>query len=211
MSEDDGFIREVTEDVQRERIIGFFRKYGTVIAGCVAVIILGVSSYTYWSYTHTKKAQEFGAALLAAKEVEDETERTEAYESLTKEYAGETRAVFAHLNTGTSDLDASTGDVLYDDAIVLARLYQNIDSIEVQTGIDTLLPLTEEGRPFRLAALELLASLHIRNNAFDSARELYEIIATNASTPPGMRSRASYMMAIYPKTSEVLNAEDNQE
>lgn len=204
MTDDDGFLREVTEDVQRDRMVAFFQKYGRLLISCAVVIVLALAGYTYWSYTKTAQAQDFGAELARIQNLEDGAEQQEAYATLAKEYSDEKRAILAFIHAGASGdvVRPKTDDMLYQDAAILSEIYAQIDEMPTQQAIDALQPLMQEDRPFRLAAMELLASVHLRENATDKAGELYKKIAINPQSPPGMRARATYMQQIYPAPNE---------
>lgn len=203
MNEDNGFIREVTEEVQRERFVIFARKYGLLIGACIIAIIAAGSGYTYWQHYQLEQAKAFGAALIAPETMEDVQARKKAYIDLAQEQNGQSRAALAYLKAVAPDAPApDIQDPLYMDAEILFKMYSQIDTIDGQTALDTLEPLAQDGRPFRLAALELIASVHVRDNDIASAQDVYEQIVMNPETPPGMRARATYMQQIYPKNPE---------
>ncbi|KKK62940.1 hypothetical protein LCGC14_2999320, partial [marine sediment metagenome] len=77
MSNTDSFIDEVTEEVRRERLFGFLRRYGW-IAVLAVVLIVGGAAYNEWrNASERAEAQAFGDALLAALEADSpEARRT---------------------------------------------------------------------------------------------------------------------------------------
>ncbi|MGR3466542.1 MAG: hypothetical protein ACU0CI_01575, partial [Shimia sp.] len=68
MSETDSFIAEVDEEVRRDRMMGYLRRYGW-IAVLLILIIVGGTAYNEWSKARSEaSAQATGDALTAALE-----------------------------------------------------------------------------------------------------------------------------------------------
>jgi hypothetical protein len=66
MSNTDSFIDEVTEEVRRDRLFGYFRRYGWIPA-VVIVALVGGTAYNEWSKAQVAQvAQARGDALLDA-------------------------------------------------------------------------------------------------------------------------------------------------
>lgn len=66
MSDTDSFIEEVTEEVRKDQLYGYFRKYGW-IAGALVVLIVGGAVYSEWSdHKAAVDAQARGDALTDA-------------------------------------------------------------------------------------------------------------------------------------------------
>ena len=85
MSNTDSFIDEVTEEVRRDRLFGYFRRYGWIPA-VVIVALVGGTAYNEWSKAQVAQvAQARGDALLDALELEDEAERAAAFSALARE------------------------------------------------------------------------------------------------------------------------------
>ncbi len=66
MSETDSFIEEVTEEVRKDKLYGYYRKYGW-IAGALIVLTVGGAAYLEWSKSQAETAaQARGDAIAAA-------------------------------------------------------------------------------------------------------------------------------------------------
>ncbi|TKA94194.1 hypothetical protein FAZ78_23665, partial [Cereibacter changlensis] len=66
MSNPDSFIDEVTEEVRRERMFSYLRRYGW-IGIAIVLLIVGGAAYTEWNKAQTAaNSQAFGDAILAA-------------------------------------------------------------------------------------------------------------------------------------------------
>jgi len=71
MSDTNSFIDEVTEEVRRDRLFGYFRRYGWIPA-VIIVALVGGTAYNEWSKAQLSQvAQARGDALLDALELEN--------------------------------------------------------------------------------------------------------------------------------------------
>ena len=85
MSNTDSFIDEVTEEVRRDRLFGYFRRYSWIPA-VVIVALVGGTAYNEWSKAQVAQvAQARGDALLDALELEDLAERKVALNAMARE------------------------------------------------------------------------------------------------------------------------------
>jgi hypothetical protein len=64
--QDDGFLREVEEELRRERLEKIWRQYGTYILIVAALIVFGVLGYKYWENSRMVAAQSMGARYEGA-------------------------------------------------------------------------------------------------------------------------------------------------
>ena len=85
MSDTDSFIDEVTEEVRRDRLFGYFRRYGWIPAVIIFALV-GGTAYNEWSKAQVAQvAQARGDALLDALELEDEAEQAAALSAIARE------------------------------------------------------------------------------------------------------------------------------
>ena len=94
--QDDGLLREVEEELRRERLEKIWKQYGTYIIAGAAVIVLGVLGFKYWESHRIAAAQEAGAryeeALLLVNEKKDGSAEKE-FEKIAVDGAGGYRAL----------------------------------------------------------------------------------------------------------------------
>src|SRR6056297_1640441 len=78
MSESDSFIEEVSEEVRRDRLYGYLRRYGWI--GVLAVLlIVGGAAVNEWRKARAEaQAEALGDALLTALETEEAETRQSA-------------------------------------------------------------------------------------------------------------------------------------
>ena len=85
MSDTDSFIDEVTEEVRRDRLFGYFRRYGWIPA-VIIVALVGGTAYNEWSKAQLEQAAQVrGDALLDALELEDTAEQAAAFRAIARE------------------------------------------------------------------------------------------------------------------------------
>ena len=84
MSDTDSFIDEVTEEVRRDRLFGYFRRYGWIPA-VIIVALVGGTAYNEWSKAQLSQvAQARGDALLDALELENKSEQAAAFSAIAR-------------------------------------------------------------------------------------------------------------------------------
>lgn len=207
MSDRDSFIDEVSEEVRRDRLFGFLRRYGWIAAAAV-VVLVAVAAWIEWQRLGDRAdAREFGDAVVAALDNDSAEARRAALAEIPAEDGR--RALIAMLAADTLDTDAATDATLErltavadDDAV--PALYRELaalkaamilqDREEPQAVLDRLEPLTIPGAPYRLLAMEQQALARIRLGGTDAAlTTLREILQDGASTQ-GLRQRAQQLI-----------------
>ena len=78
MSDTDSFIAEVSEDLRRDRLYGYARKYGWIVALAIVAVVGGTALSEYRAGAAQRAAEARGDAILAALDAEDDTARTAA-------------------------------------------------------------------------------------------------------------------------------------
>ncbi|MBE9477488.1 MAG: hypothetical protein IME92_10080 [Proteobacteria bacterium] len=82
MSDTDSFIEEVTEEVRKDQLYGYFKKYGWM-AGALVVLIVGGAIYSEWSSSSAKAdAQGRGDAIASALSLPNVAEQVAALEAI---------------------------------------------------------------------------------------------------------------------------------
>jgi len=193
LSETDSFIEEVSDEVRRDKLFGFFKKYLWVFIGLVIFIVGGAAVNEYLKAKNEADAQVVGEALLAAQSANDAGAFAIIAES------GGTAAILAQLDQaavltfeGQSGAAATVldrisvdGDVLpiYRDLALLKSVMVNGKNMSADDLDSAFEGLTADGAPFRLLAIEQRAILNLRNG--DTAAALSDLgeimVDTNAT------------------------------
>ncbi|MBL3570865.1 hypothetical protein JMJ94_15450, partial [Rhodovulum visakhapatnamense] len=78
MTNPDSFIQEVTDEVRRDRLFAWMRRYGW-IAALIIVGLVGAAAWREWSIARQEAAaQALGDSILDAIEIRDAAARAEA-------------------------------------------------------------------------------------------------------------------------------------
>ncbi|MDB4841792.1 hypothetical protein OAH73_04355 [Planktomarina sp.] len=181
MSNSDSFIDEVTEEVRRDRLFGYFRRYGWIPA-VIIIGLVGGTAYNEWSTVQVAQvAQARGDALLDALELEDVAERAASLSTIAQE---DEDALVAKLLAAGVDAEQAAdllGSIATDDTQPqyirdLARLKMaSIDgAVTVDEAAAILVELSEPGGVYRNVAMELLVALELRRGSIEAALALLQ-------------------------------------
>ena len=210
VSNTDSFIDEVSEEVRRDRLFGFARRYGW-IAVAVVVAIVGGAAWNEWQKsTRTAAAKAMGDAVLTALDTEDPSARQSAL--LAIQGTADQTALLALLasaeaaTSGDATARAAAGAALakvaedgslplyWRDLAALRRLsvpgmVDDPDQRRAELGA-----LAEAGRPYSALAQEQLALDDLAAGNVDAARTALQNLVLNPQTPAGLRDRASQVI-----------------
>ena len=209
MSETDSFIEEVSEEVRRDKLFGFFRKYAWAI-GLVIAVIVGGAAYNEYSKAQKRAAFEArGNALLSVlQETDPQTRLTRLAEIEQGGDASHLTRLFraqSALEAGNRDEAAALFDILaedesaaeiYRDMAVLKSVYLTREESATSEQIARLDPLTSGGRPFRLLALEARAVAHMNARETESALADLNSILLDPETQQGLAQRAQQLVLL---------------
>lgn len=208
MHESDSFISEVSEEVRRERLYRFLRKWGWLIAAVILLIVGGAAANEWRKARAAAQAAATGDALRAAFLDADPAARAERLDLLAGEHPE--AAAIARLAAAGSLLEAGDTDAagaalaglaedggvapIYRDLAALQRVMLLGSALDSSERLATLEALTAPGAPFRPLALEQRALAHI--DAGDTARAAADLQAllTDAAAPEGVQARAQQLL-----------------
>ncbi|MGO4855179.1 tetratricopeptide repeat protein [Phaeovulum sp. W22_SRMD_FR3] len=205
MSDTDSFIDEVTDEVRRDRLFAFFRRYGWIGVAAV-VLIVGGASYAEWKKARDAAgAQAFGDAVMAAV---DSDAPGEKLREITVDGSGRQAMVeFLIAADALSGDDAVTAQkqlqTIAEDATLPDSLRQLAQlKLVILGGADMpaadrdaiLATLAAPGAPYRLLAQEQQALALVRDGKKDEAVALARQILREADLTAGLRRRASELI-----------------
>lgn len=205
MSDSDSFINEVTEEVRREKLYGYLRRYGWIGVAAVLLLVGGAAFNEYRAGQERAAAEATGDALLAALEVDDPTARAAAMAGI--DTSGPSAAVALLLRAATLEEAgdaagaaevlaslASNGDVpeMYRDLAAFKAAMLPTDDLAARKA--NLEALASPGRPFSLLAQEQLAYVALDEGDQAGAIAILERIVEDAAVTRGLRDRAQTLM-----------------
>ncbi|MBL6636716.1 MAG: hypothetical protein ISP37_00210 [Planktomarina sp.] len=212
MSNTDSFIDEVTEEVRRDRLFGYFRRYGWIPA-VVIVALVGGTAYNEWSKAQVAQvAQARGDALLDALELEDEAERAAAFSALAREDEDALVAKFLAAGVETEqavDLLRSVADDGRQPQYIrdLARL--KMASTEGLLTLDEaaaiLAELSEPGGVYRNVATELLVAVELQRGDTAAALALLQAHVQDAEASSEQIQRMGELIEALGAIPELAN------
>ena len=204
MSNTESFIEEVTEEVRRDRLYGYLRRYGWIAALLIVLIVAGAGFNEYRRAQAEAKAQALGDAMLAALAENDDAERATALAAI-EAGSPEGKAILAFLTAGiqaeagngeqAADIIASVANtadlpLIYRQVASFKSLIVQSDTLDVETRRAGFEALAVPGVSLRVFAEEQLALLDIQANNSNAAIERFRMIIEDAESTPGLQRRA---------------------
>jgi len=208
---DDGFFREVSQELRQDQAKALWDRYGTlIIAGAIAVVV-ATAAFVGWEYWSQSRADRSGDAYLNALSLAREGNNEEAkaaFEALETDGYG-AYPVLARMRAAT--LSAQEGDyagavagfdsVAADSAVPLsiremARLragYLLVGHGSYADVAQRVESLTGDSNPLRHSAREALGLSAWKEGRMVDAAALFEQILNDDNVPQNMRQRASLM------------------
>ena len=189
MSDTDSFIDEVTEEVRRDRLFGYFRRYGWIPA-VIILALVGGTAYSEWSKSVVAQAAQVrGDALLDALDVQGKPESISALSSIVAQEDGDVVASFlvAGLDQSlASDLLTAIAENMdqpkYIRDLALLKLAATLDAASKDEAVSILTDLSAPGGVYRNAAMEILVALELQRGNRDVALLLLQSHVQDAGT-----------------------------
>lgn len=204
----DTFVREVDENLRRDQVEDFFKRYGSWIAAAV-VLFLVVSGGFIWWKQHQEKENEARVEKLAQTYTDiasgNASQAPQQFDQLSKEGSKAVRAtaMFARAAVALQQGDPKQAASIYQsiagnsgfpkpyrDAALIRQTALQFDQIQPQEVISRLQPLAKPGEPWFGSAGEMTALALIKQNKKQEAGQLFLAIAKDNGVPGTIRARA---------------------
>lgn len=210
MSNTDSFIEEVTEEVRRDKLYGYLRRYGWIGVAVVVVLVGGAAFSEYQRATARAQAQNFGDALFAALQNDTAQARVDALQAI--ETTPENLPIQALLTASeaTNTADGSSDPQAARTALesvasnaALPEIYRDMarirlvllgDGVDRDDRLALISALSVDGHAFRIMAQEQRALIHIQDGEPVAAIDLLNAIASDAESTQGQRQRAAQLI-----------------
>lgn len=208
----DQFIREVDEELQRDRWAHLWRRYGIYVIAAALLVVLATAGRVGWQAWTDRQQRLQGEAFARAEQALDEGDYATAAErfgEVAAEFGGGPAAVarlrraMALIEAGEREAalealerlaEGGAGDPLLHDLAGLLRVQLRIDEAPPAQLMDELEPLTDSGQPWRHTARELMALAALRAGDTERARDTLETIVDDSTTPASLRQRADELL-----------------
>ena len=201
MSDTDSFIREVNEEVERDRLNRQLKKWGPFVAIGI-LLIVGAAAAWNWKQDQDRVAREdVGRILLSADPlvIQDNADSLSGGAAILAELrladvelnANNLEAALRHYNAVAENPDAPA---VFSDLAAL-RILRIRAMQEPPSDLLALLdPLTAPDRPYRLLALELRAVLLLNDNQRNDAIADLRAILVDPERTGNLQARAEQLL-----------------
>lgn len=224
MSETDSFIEEVSEEVRRDRLWGYVRRFGWVAVLLVLVVVGATAWNEFRKANAAAEAEKLGDAVVAATREDSAEARAAALAEVVPD-AGEAavivqmRRAAVLLEAGDASgaraiyeaMAAETADPIYSDLAQLKALILGGDDVAAEDKLAILDGLAAPGAPFRPLALEQKAILSIETGDQETAIAILTELLEDSQSTDTLRGRATQLLIALggevPATSRLLTGQ----
>ena len=204
----EAFLREVDENLRRDRMQDFAKKYGKWLIAAVVLFLAAVAGWLYWQERQAEKAAAQSEELMSiyndigSGKTEEARKRLQPLQSsdndVVRALALLTDAAVAldanDRATALSRYRAIAGDEGLPDAYrnlgLIRATALEFDTIKPEEVISRLEPLTKPGNPWFGTAGEMTAMAYLKQGQQDRAGRLFAAIAKDQQVPETIRNRA---------------------
>ncbi|MFA5901222.1 MAG: tetratricopeptide repeat protein [Hyphomicrobium sp.] len=211
--QDDDLLRQVEEELRRERLEKIWKQYGTYFLAAAVLIVVGVAGYKFWEGRQLAAAQTSGAryedAIVLLNEKKDGSAEKE-FEKLTAEGVGGYRALSQLQLAGLQAKQGKKTEALatYDalaassNGDMMLREYARLQAAGLRLGEadfteieNRLTPLMADTSPWRFSAREMLGLAAYKAGKTTDARSILTPLFVDQQTPQSIAERAQIIMA----------------
>lgn len=209
----DQFIREIEEDLRRDRLKKVWDRYGMVLIAGAAAIVIGTAGLVAWDNYSERRAAEAGDTFIEAIDAAREGDNAEAtrlldslIESGDSRYsplarlrgaallaeAGDTAAAVAAFDA----FEAESNDRLLSDLARIRAAMLLVDTAphaEIKQRIEDL---SGAESSWRHTARELLGLSAYRTGEYGEARRWFDALLSDPTVPPNARARADMLLSL---------------
>jgi hypothetical protein len=210
---DTQFIREIDEDLRRDRLLKLWERYGIYAIAAAFLVVAATAGWRGWEWYQTREGIKAGSRFEAALVLAESGKHAEAeqdFDALTKDSIWGYRLLARmRLAAETGTHDTAAGAAAYDaiiadgsiDAAIrdVARLraaFLLLDTAQAAEIAARVEPLIVSASPFRFSARETLALARYKAGEREAARAMFAELAVDPQTPPALRTRAEVMQAL---------------
>lgn len=210
-TDNEAFYREVDEELRREQMTGFWKRYGVAVIAGVVLLLAAIAGVIYWQHHQEVKAGEKGEVLTAviadiqagrsdgaaAKLDEIAADAGPGYRAaawLTKAdiaiQSGDDAAAVAAFKQVVADEDLPQP---YRDLALIRQTSVEFDTLAPSAVVERLTPLAKPGNPWFGSAGEMVALAHLKQNQPQRAAPIFAAMAKDQTVPESIRSRSMQM------------------
>lgn len=205
---DEVFVREVDEDLRRDRMREFWLKHGWLVAIGVVLFLAACGGFIYWQhYKHQRAERQVEQLAEIYKDIGSGTpgdaakqldELANSGSKAVRATALFTRAALAIQDNDLKLAAAKFGEIAgdsslpkpYRDAALIRQTALQFDQLQPAQVVQRLEPLAKPGNPWFGTAGEMTALALLKQGQKDQAGRLFAAIARDKSVPDQIRERS---------------------
>lgn len=221
--ENDSFLRQIDEEVRREKLKQFWDKYGVILVSAIAAVLVTFGGWRLYQSETIKAAKTAGAQFAEASELLGEKDKQadalRAFETIAKsgpsgyamlaklKLAAQARSenkngeALKHYEAVAKD---SSADKLFSSFAKLQIASLKLDDGSFTEVKNQLNDLIKDESPWRHTAREIFGLAALKAGKFDEARQTFQALLTAKDAPQALSQRAHIAMAMI--TREELKA-----
>ena len=202
------FLREVDENLRRDQMQDFFKRYGALLIIAVILFLAASGGFIWWKQHEVKRSGAEVEKLAAIYKDVGSGKMDQAPQQLDELAKSGSKAVRASalfargalaLQQNDTKLAASTYESIaddsglpkpYRDAALVRQTALEFDQLQPGDVIARLQPLAKPGEPWFGSAGEMTALALVKQGKRQEAGQLYAAIAKDQGVPQTIRARA---------------------
>ena len=202
------FVREVDENLRRDRIRDFFKERGGWVAAALILFLAACGAIIWWQQHREQRAQaEVEQLAQVYKDLGqgNVSKAPQQLDQLAKSGSKGVRAtaLFTRADVAIQQNDSKAAIATfrqiandsslpqpYRDAALIRQTAMEFDQLQPQQVIARLEPLTKAGEPWFGSAGEMTALALVKQGKTQQAGQLFASIARDKSVPDSIRNRA---------------------
>lgn len=209
----DNFLREIDEEVRRDKAADLWKKYGNLVIAVLALVVAAVGGWRFWQSQQERAAQAVSDRLETALKASRESRGEEAEKTLAEltTGTGEGYRLVARFRLAAEAArrepadGAKAFDALANDAAVeqvfrdLARIRSSLLKVDVAPYAEiraALEPLASNTGVWRHTAREVLGVAALKAQNMDDAGRWFDQIAIDTQAPQALRQRVELYQAL---------------
>lgn len=216
----DGFIREVDDELQRDRMAMLWKRFGPLMIGLTSLVVLATAGKVAWDAWQARQLEQQGAAFAEAEATLDRDDPVAAaaeFASLADAQGGDSSAIArlreAEARLASDDPEAALTllnqvastegiDPIFRDFAAVAAAQRNVAMGQAERARELLATRAGPDSPFHHSARELAAIAALEAGSIPDATELLLELRADTLTPVDLRQRVEELLALLGVTEE---------
>ena len=216
----DGFIREVDEELQRDRMAMLWKRFGPLIIALASFVVLATAGKVAWDAWQARQLEQRGAAFAQAEATlngNDPIAAAAEFAALAGVQKGDSSAIarLREVEAKIASNDAASAvtileqlaatddiDPVFRDFAAVAAAQRSVSEGQPDNARNLLATRVEPDSPFHHSARELTAIAALLAGNVSDATELLLELQADTLTPADLRQRVQELLALLGVTGE---------